>query len=409
MKSLYFASLSYNGYQDNFLNQLHRESGPAGKFFINIAKRINPCRFVTRNGEWSLPWEQELIPKFQMPAYNPSFNKTFEEVTDTSALGLKLRIQKGEKFALMYSGGIDSTLILTAMIKNLTLEELKSFTVCASVTSMIENPYMWEHYIKDKIHVIDSKTVKYDDLIDMGYTPITADEGDCIFGTSLGLTLYNNFDYYIENLSSQTKDRLKPLKYKISSEDVHYSVYADLLIKHFGIASDPTFGKLLYEKYVWNAETANVPIHSLHDFFWWLIFNVKYLNCAVRGALFHNDRIDYCTAVNKIENWYSGEEYQLWSMSNNNNGQKIKKTVASYKWAAREYIWDLDHNDYYKFFKLKTESLQFIINKQDFSKSKILPQARIGFDTDYQPMSVDDPATQNYFRHAILNYKIDWS
>lgn len=409
MKPLYFASLSYNGYQDNFLNQLHSEAGPAGKFFINIAKRINPCRFVTRNGEWSLPWEQELIPKFQMPTYDPNFTKTFSEVTDTSALGLKYRIQKGEKFALMYSGGIDSTLILTAMIKNLTLEELKSFTVCASVTSMIENPYMWEHFIKDKIHVIDSKTVKYDDLIEMGYTPITADEGDCIFGTSLGLTLYNNFDYYIENLSPLAKDRLKPLKYKISSEDVHYSVYADLLIKHFGIPSDPTFGKLLYEKYVWNVETASVPIHSLHDFFWWLIFNVKYLNCAVRGALFHNDRIDHCTAVNKIENWYSGEEYQLWSMANNNNGQKIKKTVASYKWAAREYIWELDRNDYYKFFKLKTESLQFIINKQDFTKSKILPQARIGFDTNYQPMSVDDPATQDYFRQAILNYKINWS
>lgn len=409
MKPLYFASLSYNGYQDKFLNQLHEEADSAGKFFINIAKRINPCRFVTRNGEWSLPWDQELIPKFQMPVYDPNFNKTFAEVTDASAIGLKYRIQQGEKFALMYSGGIDSTVILAAMIKHLTVEELKSFTVCASVTSMVENLHMWEHYIKDKMHVIDSKTVKYDDLIEMGYTPITADEGDCIFGTSLGLTLYNNFDYYIESLSPAVKDRLKPLKYKIASEDVHYSVYADLLIKHFGIASDPTFGKLLYEKYVWNAETASVPIHSLHDFFWWLIFNVKYLNCAVRGALYHNDRVDYRTAVDKIENWYSGKDYQLWSMANNNNGQKIKKTVASYKWAAREYIWDLDNNDYYKFFKLKTESLQSIVNKQDFTKSKILPQARIGFTTDYEPLSVDDPTTQEYFRQAILNYKIDWS
>ena len=409
MTALYFSSLSYNGYQDNFLNQLHSEADTAGKFFINIAKRINPCRFVSRNGEWSLPWEQKLIPKFQMPAYDPTFNKTFSEITDAAANRLKTRIQKGEKFALMYSGGIDSTLILSAMIKNLTSEELKSFTVCASVTSMIENPHMWENYIKDKIHVIDSKTVKYDDLIDMGFTPITADEGDCIFGTSLGLTLYNNFDYYVDSLLPATKNRLKPLKYKISSNDVHYSVYADLLIKHLGIPSDPTFGKLLYEKYVWNVETATVPIHSLHDFFWWLIFNVKYLNCAVRGALYHNDRTDYRTAIDRIENWYSGTEYQLWSMVNNNNGQKIKKTLASYKWAAREYIWDLDRNDYYKFFKLKTESFQFIVNKQDFTKSKILPQARMGFTTDYQVMSIDDVVTQDFFRQAILNYKIDWS
>ena len=94
-------------------------------------------------------------------------------------------------------------------------------------------------------------------------------------------------------------------------------------------------------------------IHSLHDFFWWLIFNIKYLNCAVRGSLYFNDRVEWKTAMDRIVNWFGHNDYQLWSMVNNNNGQKIKKTQASYKWAAREYIYDLDKNDWYKFFKIR--------------------------------------------------------
>ena len=333
--NLYFHSLSFNGYQDDILNSIYSECDDAGKFFIDISRRVNPSRFVSRNGEWSLPWQQTLIPGFEMPEYNPAFNMSFEEVTNNRAIEIKKRVNTGEQFAVMYSGGIDSTVVLTSLIKNLTAQELESITICASAESIIENPTYWKKFIHNKFKLIDSKTVKYDDLIEQNLTPITADEGDCIFGTLMGLTLYNNFDYYLESLSMNTKHRLKNLKYKISSEDVHYSVFEDLIIKHLSVNSNPKFGKLLYEKYHWNIQTSSVPVYSLHDFFWWLIFNVKYLNCSVRGALYFNDRIDCKTAIYRIFNWFNGTEYQLWSMVNNNNGQKIHNTLSTYKFANR--------------------------------------------------------------------------
>jgi hypothetical protein len=410
-QSLYFHSLSYNGYQNSFLNEVYKEADAGGKFFINISKRVNPSRFITRNGEWSLPWNQELIPGFEMPAYDPGFNKTFEEVTDARALEIKKSIQQGNKFAVMYSGGIDSTVIISALIKNLSIEELTSITLCTSTEAVIENPYFWNKFLYGKFNIIDSKTIKYDDLIEQGYIPITADEGDCIFGTLMGLTLYNNFDYYINDLSGPTKSRLQKLKYKIASDDVHYSLYEELIIKHLSIADSPEFGRLLYEKYHWNIQTSSVPVHSLHDFFWWLIFNVKYLNCSVRGALYFNDRVDPKTAIYRIFNWFNGKDYQLWSMANNNNGQKIHKTLSTYKWAAREYIYSLDNNSFYKNFKIKLESLYSIVNKQDISNlnRSNIPSTRIGLTSDFQMLSVHDNEVKNFFKHHLLNYKIDWA
>lgn len=409
--NLYFHSLSFNGHQDSLLNKIYEQCDEPGKFFIDISRRVNPSRFVSRNGEWSLPWSQTLIPSFEMPIYNPQFNLTFEEITDRRATEIKTRIQAGEKFAVMYSGGIDSTVVLSALLRNLNIREIESLVVCASIDSVLENPVFWNKHIHNKIKVLDSKTVKYDDLIEQGYTPITADEGDCIFGTLMGLTLYNNFDYYIDDLSPLTKSRLKPLKYKISSGDVHYSVYKDLIVKHLSVKTNPNFGRLLYEKYNWNIQTASVPVYSLHDFFWWLIFNVKYLNCSVRGALYFNDRLDYKTAIYSIFNWFNGTEYQLWSMANNNNGQKIQKTVSTYKVAARDYIYDFDKNPEYKNFKLKLESLFNIVRTQQVTHllQDNWPATRIFMTDQFEMLSINDKSAKDFLTNSLLNYKIDWA
>lgn len=407
---LYFSSISFNGYYDKEWQSIYNDCDYNGQFYINISKKLNPCRFVTRNGEWSLPWKQELIPGFEMPEYNPLYNNTFEQITDAKAQSIKNRIHSGEKFALMYSGGIDSTVILVALLKNLNKEELKSIKICCSVDSIIEYPSFYKKYIYGKFDIIDSRINKYDDLITNGLTPITADEGDCIFGTTIGLTFYTNYDYLLEGMSSTVKSNLQKLKHEISNPGVHYSNYKELIIKHLSLDNHPDFGRILYEKYNHNIKTASVPVHSLHDFFWWLIFNVKYLNCAVRGALYFNDRVEWQTAINRIVNWYNDKEYQLWSMANNNNGQKINLSLTSYKNASRDYIWDFTKDDWYKNFKIKLESMWVIAHQQNVKNlpNDTRPVARVGLTEDYEMLYLSNKNVQNFFKQNLQNYKIDW-
>lgn len=408
---LYWHNISYNVDTFDVWNNIRDEASPAGQFYMDISYRLNPSRFISRNGEWSLPWPQELVPGYEMPVYDPTFSKTFDEVTNERAIEIKNRIATGEKFAVMYSGGIDSTVIMSALIKNLTVEELANITVCSSIHSMVENPVFYEKFIHGKFNIIDSRSIKYDDLIDQGLTPITADEGDCIFGTIFGLTMYNNLEMLTKDLSDASKAHIRSLKFSVSDPTVHYSEYKDAILAHFNVPTDPYFAENLYNKVVKNIETATVPIHSLHDFFWWMIFNIKYLNCAIRGSLYFNNTIEWRTCMDRIVNWFGHADYQRWSMVNNNNGQKIKKSLSTYKWVAKEYIYDLDKNDWYRMYKIKLESLFNLTNQQPGMLSlerEKHPSFRVGLTKDYEMMYLHDPATQDYFKHHLATYQKDW-
>jgi hypothetical protein len=347
-----------------------------------------------------------------MPEYESTFNKSFDQVSDERALYIKDRIHSGERFVVMWSGGIDSTVVLVALLKNLNQEELTSVVVCASAASIIEHPIFWERYIHNKLQVIDGAVYKYDDLIERGLVPISADDGDSIFGTVDGLSLYQTYDSYLEGMTPDVQSKLKNLKSKISSPDVHYDLYKELIIKYLQKNNQNlNFGRLLYEKYNRSVKTAPVPIQSLHDFFWWGIFDLKVFNCSVRGALYYNDRVEWRIAIHTIVNWFNSHDYQRWSMVNNNNGQKIRSILPSYKIAAKDYIWSFDKNDWYKHFKIKLHSLHSLVNYQDISKLEPTrtPVHRVGLTTDYTMLYANDPGVKDFFQYHLDNYIIDWT
>lgn len=410
--TLYFSSQVVNHQTKDVWYKIFDQIPFDGQWYMRISNKVIPNRLVSRNGEWSMPWPQELIPKFAMPEHDPNYSKSFEQVTDEKALRIRDRIHQGEKFAVLWSGGIDSTLVLASFIKNFNEEELKSVTILCSGESMIENPHFYRQFIHGKLQTLDSKKHKYDNLIELGMTPVTADEGDCIFGTLIGLNMYNNFNALVDKVTGPTKMNLISLRDKISNPEVHYSQFKELIIQYLNTDWHPEFGRILYDKYDHNIKTATVPVHSLHDFFWWLIFNVKYLNCSVRGPIYVNDTMDCKTVIDRVENWFNDQEYQLWSMANNNNGTKIKSSILSYKNVAKDYIYAVDKNEWYRTFKTKLESMWNISNLQDISGVPLdrRPMSRIALKKDdWSLVHVTDPGVEEYFLHHLSNYKIDWT
>lgn len=420
-----FSSIASNFYQDEFWQKVRKESAPGGKFSIDLAVKYGNNRFISRNGEWSLPWEQQLIEKFKMPKFDPSFDKSFAEVTDEKAIEIRNLIrEKNQKFALMYSGGIDSTAILVSLLKNLSESDLKNIAICANKHSVIENPNMWTNHIWNKFEILDSSKHKLDTLVHLGYRPITADEGDNLFGTVFGLALYQHYDYYVSKLSTESQIRLNNLKSKI--DEVHYSNFKDIILLHFSIPpqkkymedivkieTDPNFAEQWYNKSVKNIESSSVKIHTLHDFFWWQLFNLKYVNCASRCSIYLNDTINVQEMLYKhLVNWFTDVNYQQWSMNNNNNGQKIDKIdISTYKFAAKKYIYEFDNNIWYYNFKLKIPSLGTQVTyNQDVQNLNVSnrPNARFGLDNDYNILSIDNKEVQDFIFEHMSKYQIDW-
>ena len=100
-----------------------------------------------------------------------------------------------------------------------------------------------------------------------------------------------------------------------------------------------------------------------------------------------------------------------WSMNNNNNGQKILNGPATYKQAARDYIYSFDKNPWYKSFKLKLESManNVIGQEVNLNSPNGKPGTRFGITKDYELLSIDSPDVQDYIRYHLNNFQIDWS
>lgn len=434
-KTFYYIGVSFNSRAYLKLVGPHFHKMPdGGKFYSNLARAFFYESFVPRDGEWSSPWSTKVHPGYEMPDYDSTFNKTFDEVTDNRALDIAQIIESQDReMVLFYSGGIDSTVCVTSLLKNLNAEQRKNISICMSADSIVENPSFYTKYVKNNFNTIDSMNFIYSDLAKDNKISITADLGDALFGTELGTKMYPRIKYFNNQLPVEKRIDSN-LFSKVSDDDVHYSKFKDIIVQYFNLClsknlevwtrvsrhrgynlpaenskQNEQFGELLYRKYDNNIKTSKVPVHSLHDFFWWIIFNVKFMHCALRpGSLYSTGTNRQKVFNGNLINWYGSQDYQLWSMANNNNGQKIKGTTeGSYKWAARKYIYELDRNDFYLHHKLKIASLPFVYfrNLKKYYKEF---DPMFGLDTNYNIAYIGDKNTDDMILDRLYSYTIDW-
>jgi hypothetical protein len=365
-----------------YAESLYPEMKSEGRFWIDLGRHFGRNALIARTGMWNSPWPSTVPAQFAMPTFDPSYSKSFSDVTDEQAYAVRKEInEKGNTFVLYYSGGIDSTLCLSALIKNLDANELKHVELCMSMDAVIENPFFFEKFIRGRFKIHDSARTRYSDIISLGHKVVTGDLGDAIFGTELGLNFYHRL--------AQPGCSEKP-----------FTEFVDQLISYFKEDGNPQFGKMFYERVLQTTENLALPIRSLHDFFWWTIFNLKYSHSALRGLIFYYDGGNPKEAIEKsILNWFNSTDYQLWSMANNNNGQKIQtRPTETYKWAARKYIYDLDRNGWYFRHKLKLVSLDNIFRR---SKFRIESMDYFGLDSEYRVYRNSDNQVRRYIKDSL--------
>jgi hypothetical protein len=397
-----------------------------GRFYFNLARATGMESYIFRDGEWSDPFETAIEPQFAMPAYNSNFNLNFAEVSDMRALDIKKLINSTNRpVMIQWSGGIDSTVAIVSLLKNLTPAELSKISVSMSGDTALENPHFFNKFIKNKFKIVDSEKLLYNDYEEkFNAFCICADTGDCLFGAELGNKLYPRMKFIQPNISKFYSN--------VSSQDLHYSVYKDIIIQHLNnnlknslltlakqqvldsnlslfLPGDENFGEMFYEKIVKNVNTSQVPINSLHDFFWWTIFNGRYLHCALRAPVTYSVGNNKRSLINDcVIQWYNTDEYQLWSMTNNNNGEKlIGPTQGLYKTAAKKYIFDFDKDEWYQIHKIKIISLPNII-KRNWKDNYTEFDPILGIDTNYDIVKIGTPDVDNYVIDRLVQFKIDW-
>jgi hypothetical protein len=244
------------------------------------------------------------IPEYAM------FTETFEQVCDATATKLvDLAEERNCNINLMWSGGIDSTTALVALLRTGKISRLR---VILSKASIGEYPKFYKDIIQVELPKQYSVLENPKLALDSRDINLTGEIGDQIFGSAAIFKAFKKkklFDPYTTYISPEFLDKI--------SEQV---------------------------------KKCPIELNTTFDFLWWFNFSMKYQNVQFR--LYPSVQLPFGT----ITHFFDTNEFQLWSL--NNPDKKIIDTLESYKYIAKDYIYTYHKDDNYRDTKLKVGSLQ---------------------------------------------------
>ena len=297
---------------------------------------MNTC--YNRIGDNCMPFKDDIVDllDFRAPAYDPGFQTSFEEITDARCH--ELRQEFGDReWLIMWSGGVDSTTVVTSILKNSTAAERANIYIALNKISVYENPRFFYDFIKPNFKIFNSSNLDWGDLLET-YCIIDGEAGDQLHnGGSYQKMLYDHPEYFDRNCHNDP----------------------DGLINYLSFFADRKFGEWYYEKHMANIKSQNCPVETYHDFGWWHQFNYCWLTIKLRTKSLMKDSspdIMKKHLANHVQ-WFSTKNYQRWAMVNNQPGIKYGKTLGDHKLEMKRYIYSLDRNEFYLKFKDKTPSV----------------------------------------------------
>lgn len=264
--------------------------------------------------------------------------KSFSEITNDRVNDV-IGAAKGNDLPIIayWSGGIDSTVIVSALVKHLPRDMLERVIIKMSNASYVENPYFFKNVInKNNIQYTLNTTYDYRNAI-----ILHGDPADALWlgGNILGLAAE------IPN-----------------AHTLSIRSHKDIIIAELAEKTNEDYAEWFYEYIISNAEHSNFHLQTISDFYWWVIFNFNLTPMCLKH-LAESSEPDLDLYFKNFIPWYVSDEYQLWSINSQPHNIKFDGSIRSYKMPAKAYIYDLDKNQRYRDYKTKMHS-QYVTRNQ---------------------------------------------
>lgn len=313
-----------------------------------------------RAGTNTLPLKNDLVHEMNMgmPAYDPGFAMTFEEITDLRVTTLRQNLWN-RPWIVKWSGGIDSVVIVTSILKNLPRQDWANIKIACNRVSVYEHPKFFYDHILPNFSVIDSNHLELNSPELNNYYTIVGEPADQLYGG------YASRGFLGESVTK------------------NWRTDPDELINMFTRAVDKKFAQWFYEVTRANIESVDVPVETYYDFFWWLFFNFFWMPVRLRSLHFQTDiNVDnFNLYMQNFIHFFNTEEYQRWSLVNR-LGTKYAVNIAHRKLASKQYIYNFDHDEYYYRFKTKMESMSLRTFAYDKTFCLLDDHTRLNLDRD---------------------------
>lgn len=251
-----------------------------------------------------------------LPKFDENFKLSYEEI-------LMLRVEEiyklyqltNKKFRLLYSGGIDSTTILTSFIKYLGLSKSsKIIEIYCTPDSVDENPWIWEKYILKENFKIKS-SLDHPHMWNDNIFTLMGEGNDHIFGCLNGP--WNKFAGE-DNLYQPVEKEIiiKFLIWSNKSSNIEDATYA---ANHF----------------IKLAKVAPFPVDNMYLFIWWYKLLLEWEGIMIR-VLAQSTLTDAKTE--NLLQFYNTENFQQWSMHFHRNHPKEFAEAINYKSECKKFI-----------------------------------------------------------------------
>ena len=330
------SALAYN---PNVFSTVNLPNLPDFDRWRSIYKLFNfAVSFVDRTEIIKTPIRTSTPYILKMPSYEINFSKTYDECCIESAISLiQIQDKLNVPIRIMYSGGIDSSLILTSLIKVIGVEEsAKRVEVFMDQESISENKGLWENFIRPHFTIIDSD--RYGSFLKTDGIMVAGEGNDQLLGSDIYKDVVRWGGNGVLNQKWTEGNIREYFKNKSITDDE-----SDLLFS--------LFYKLM--------SASPCKIETVGDWWWYINFSCKW------GSVYHrmmfyvqNPEIitdDYMR--NYYYQFFNTDSFQRWSMVNRT--EKHQGDYLTYKYHAKNLIIDVTKDETYRD-KIKRPSLSNI-------------------------------------------------
>lgn len=338
MDLVYFSPPKFST-TDNF------QEYPSVKNFYEIFRVINnSVMFCDRTGTITTPLKSHNL--FPLGSHLTDQKETYANLMRKRAAEILAQGEREKRpLGIMWSGGIDSTALLIALLEVETDPGLRreKMHIFLSPESIQEFPQFYKAHISGKFKIIPS--YYFYDHFAGEHIMVTGEGNDQLFGSDLNVSASNQLgpDFIKQPF---TRDALANLLACYKMEPVALERFTELFVKL--------------------ADRCPSGIETMFDFLWWLNFTCKWQSVYTRMLGYISPSQRSGLSRDFVSRYYScfffTEEFENWSIWNKH--LKIGSDWRTYKLEAKKYILDFTGNQDYFENKVKMGSLSRILKLQ---------------------------------------------
>lgn len=242
----------------------------------------------------------------------------------------------GKPIKFFWSGGIDSTAALVALIKT-NSEWYKSIEV---INTFNEYIFFSETFIKPHNCFLDlsnnKKILTESSFYNDDYTYVTGDHGDQIFGPGL-LKVPGGIGMRNSPISIVYSGFIDFICKKVIEKNSHYEI-----IKNFMLLNMQDTVKQWTESFV---SRCPIKLNTFFDFMWWVNFVLRWHE---KKSFKYVGKIGDISIVNKMQSFFDDENLQIWAIINNNERIYDPYDWKTFKQPLKDFIFSFTSDENYR-------------------------------------------------------------